>query len=60
VSELSPPDQALIKDGIEVTNVAEGITKINGLNFAKDTTEQKAAPAASSTPSATPTKTKPQ
>ncbi len=28
--------------------------------FAKDTTEQKAAPAASSTPSATPTKTKPQ
>jgi len=60
VSELSPPDQALIKDGIEVTTLAEGITKINGLSFAKDTTEQKAAPAASSTPSATPTKTKPQ
>jgi len=57
LSELSLPDQALIKDGIEVTDVTEGITRINGLKF---TTEQKAAPAASASPTATPTKTKPQ
>ncbi|WP_336212483.1 Stp1/IreP family PP2C-type Ser/Thr phosphatase [Nonomuraea sp. LPB2021202275-12-8] len=57
LSKLSPPDQALIKDGIEVTDVAEGITRINGLNFL---TEQKASPAATRSPSAAPTKTKPQ
>jgi hypothetical protein len=41
-----------------VKNVAEGLTKINGMEFA---TEQKAGPAASASPSATPsgTKTKP-
>ncbi len=60
VSRLSPPDQALIKDGIEVPNVAEGLTKINALNFAADATEEKAAPAVTSTPSATPTRTKSQ
>ncbi|MEV0596921.1 Stp1/IreP family PP2C-type Ser/Thr phosphatase [Nonomuraea cavernae] len=55
LSKLSPPDQALIKDGIEVTSVAEGMTRINGLKF---TTEQKATtPPASASPSPTATKT---
>ncbi|MGW0482884.1 Stp1/IreP family PP2C-type Ser/Thr phosphatase [Nonomuraea sp. NPDC003214] len=58
LSELSPPDQALIRDGIEVTNVAEGLTKINSLDFS----DQKATstPEATASPSTTPTKTKPQ
>jgi PPM family protein phosphatase len=58
LSELSAPDQALIKDGIKVPNVAEGLTKINDLNF----TDQKATgtPEATASPSTTPTKTKSQ
>jgi serine/threonine protein phosphatase PrpC len=54
VSKLSPPDQALVRDGIEVKNVAEGLTKINTLKFAEPT------PTTSATPSPTPTRTKPQ
>lgn len=54
VSQLSPPDQALVKDGIEVGDVDEGLTKINTLKFAEPT------PTASSSPSPTPTRTKPQ
>ncbi|MBB6346279.1 Stp1/IreP family PP2C-type Ser/Thr phosphatase [Nonomuraea muscovyensis] len=56
LSQLSEPDQALIKDGIEVTSVAEGLTKINGMAV---TPEKKAAPAASASPSPSTTKTKP-
>ncbi|MFG1947325.1 Stp1/IreP family PP2C-type Ser/Thr phosphatase [Nonomuraea sp. NPDC048826] len=54
LSQLSPPDQALVKDGIEVGNVAEGLTKINTMKFAEPT------PTASTSPSPTPTRTKPQ
>ncbi|GAA4521939.1 MULTISPECIES: Stp1/IreP family PP2C-type Ser/Thr phosphatase [Nonomuraea] len=54
LSRLSPPDQALVKDGIEVGDVAEGLTKINTMKFAEPT------PTASASPSPTPTRTKPQ
>jgi protein phosphatase len=55
LSRLSAPDQEMIKDGIEVTSVAEGLTKINNLKF---TTEEAAAsPTASASPSPTPTRT---
>lgn len=56
LSQLSAPDQALIKDGIEVKSVAEGITRINDLEFA---TERKASPPASASPTPSTTKTKP-
>jgi serine/threonine protein phosphatase PrpC len=59
LSQLTAPDQALIKGGIPVTNVAEGMTKINALKFTADqTTDQKTAPAATTSPTATPTATK--
>lgn len=56
LSRLSAPDQALIRDGIEVKSVAEGITKINDMEF---TTEEKASPPASASPTPSGTKTKP-
>ncbi|MER6948366.1 Stp1/IreP family PP2C-type Ser/Thr phosphatase [Nonomuraea sp. NPDC000554] len=57
LSKLSPPDQALIKDGIPVTNVAEGMTRINSLKFS---TEQKDTPTTTASPDPTATKAKPQ
>ncbi|MBT2226514.1 Stp1/IreP family PP2C-type Ser/Thr phosphatase [Nonomuraea sp. NEAU-A123] len=62
LSQLSEPDQALVKGGIDVTTVAEGMTRINGFKATAEQTEQKATPSASAspTPSATKTKAKPQ
>ncbi|MEU7861335.1 Stp1/IreP family PP2C-type Ser/Thr phosphatase [Nonomuraea sp. NPDC049141] len=62
LSQLSEPDQALIKGGIDVKTVAEGVTRINGFKATAEPTEQKATPSASAsaTPSATKTKAKPQ
>ncbi|MEU8321112.1 Stp1/IreP family PP2C-type Ser/Thr phosphatase [Nonomuraea sp. NPDC048881] len=60
VSKLSPADQALIKSGIPVTDVNEGVTKINGLKFSQDdkgdTGDTSSTTATSPTPSATKTK----
>ncbi|MCA2229075.1 Stp1/IreP family PP2C-type Ser/Thr phosphatase [Nonomuraea aurantiaca] len=59
LSQLSAPDQALIKGGIEVTTLAEGMTKINGFKATAEPTDQKAAtPTATASPSASATKTK--
>ncbi|HUR08897.1 MAG TPA: serine/threonine-protein phosphatase, partial [Nonomuraea sp.] len=58
LSQLSAPDQALIKGGIDVTNVAEGVTRINGFKATAEPTDQKAAPTENSSPTASPTKTK--
>ncbi|SDM10170.1 Stp1/IreP family PP2C-type Ser/Thr phosphatase [Nonomuraea jiangxiensis] len=60
LSQLSEADQALIKSGIPVTTVAEGITKINALEFAKDqpTDEAQAETTESPTPTATATATR--
>jgi PPM family protein phosphatase len=59
LSKLSPADQALIKSGIPVTTVDEGITRINGLKFSQDETGD-ASPATTTSPSPTATKTKSQ
>jgi protein phosphatase len=65
LSQLSEADQAVIKSGIEVATVAEGITRINGLKFSQDQ-KTDASPDATATPtptasaSATATKTKQQ
>ncbi|MFI7425011.1 Stp1/IreP family PP2C-type Ser/Thr phosphatase [Nonomuraea sp. NPDC049684] len=59
LSKLSPADQALIKSGIPVTDVNEGVTKINGLKFSQDDTGDKgdtSTTATSPTPTATKTK----
>ena len=48
LSKLSAPDQALVKDGFPVTTVAEGLTRINDLNFTTDAT-----PPANASPSPT-------
>jgi hypothetical protein len=48
LSKLSAPDQALVKDGFPVTTVAEGLTRINDLNFTTDAT-----PPADASPSPT-------
>ncbi|MGW4407309.1 Stp1/IreP family PP2C-type Ser/Thr phosphatase [Nonomuraea sp. NPDC004702] len=57
VSKLSPADQALIKSGIPVTDVNEGVTKINGLKFSQDDKgDTSSTTATSPTPSATKTK----
>ncbi|MER6513372.1 Stp1/IreP family PP2C-type Ser/Thr phosphatase [Nonomuraea sp. NPDC001636] len=60
LSKLSPADQALIKSGIPVTDVNEGVTKINGLKFSQDdkgdTGDTSSTTATSPTPSATKTK----
>ncbi|MFI9593678.1 Stp1/IreP family PP2C-type Ser/Thr phosphatase [Nonomuraea sp. NPDC052265] len=59
VSKLSPADQALIKSGIPVTDVNEGVTKINGLKFSQDDTGDSgdtSTTATSPTPTATKTK----
>ncbi|MER6003765.1 Stp1/IreP family PP2C-type Ser/Thr phosphatase [Nonomuraea angiospora] len=63
LSKLSDADQALIKGGIPVTNVDEGMTKINALKFAqedgKDSSDTPATTASSSpTPTVSATKTK--
>ncbi|MEU1727259.1 Stp1/IreP family PP2C-type Ser/Thr phosphatase [Actinomadura sp. ATCC 39365] len=60
LSKLSPADQALIKSGIPVTDVNEGVTKINGLKFSQDDKgdagDTSSTTATSPTPSATKTK----
>ncbi|MBE1589100.1 Stp1/IreP family PP2C-type Ser/Thr phosphatase [Nonomuraea angiospora] len=62
LSKLSDADQALIKSGIPVTNVDEGITKINALKFAQEDDKDGDTPAttasSSPTPSVSATKTK--
>ncbi|MCF6467550.1 Stp1/IreP family PP2C-type Ser/Thr phosphatase [Nonomuraea sp. MG754425] len=68
LSKLSEADQALIKGGIPVTTVAEGMTRINSLKFSesesKDETSDETSTEASAGPtaeaSATPAKTKQQ
>jgi protein phosphatase len=61
LSQLSEADQALIKSGIPVTGVDEGIEKINALKFSGDQPDEPAATTtASPTPSASATKTKKQ
>ncbi|MBF8185605.1 Stp1/IreP family PP2C-type Ser/Thr phosphatase [Nonomuraea sp. K274] len=42
LSQLSEADQALIKSGIPVTTVAEGMTKINGLKFSEASKDEAA------------------
>ncbi|WP_043619797.1 Stp1/IreP family PP2C-type Ser/Thr phosphatase [Nonomuraea candida] len=62
LSQLSEADRALIKSGIPVTTVAEGVTRINRLNFAEEeskeepTTEASDSPKSTATPTATKTK----
>ncbi|MEU1390835.1 MULTISPECIES: Stp1/IreP family PP2C-type Ser/Thr phosphatase [unclassified Nonomuraea] len=60
LSKLSPADQALIKSGIPVTDVNEGVTKINGLKFSQDDKgdagDTSSTTATSPSPSATKTK----
>ncbi|WP_188188870.1 Stp1/IreP family PP2C-type Ser/Thr phosphatase [Nonomuraea sp. SYSU D8015] len=59
ISQLSEADQALIKSGIPVTTVDEGMARINALKFSGD--QQSDTPTtASPTPSASATKTKQQ
>ncbi|MFI6921334.1 Stp1/IreP family PP2C-type Ser/Thr phosphatase [Nonomuraea spiralis] len=58
LSKLSPADQALIKSGIPVTDVDEGVTKINGLKFSQDDTGDKGDATSTSDTSPTPTATK--
>ncbi|KAB8196292.1 Stp1/IreP family PP2C-type Ser/Thr phosphatase [Nonomuraea phyllanthi] len=61
LSQLSEADQALIRSGIPVTNVDEGMTKINALKFEQDDKggDTPATTATTSpTPSASATKTK--
>ncbi|GAB2940923.1 Stp1/IreP family PP2C-type Ser/Thr phosphatase [Nonomuraea fastidiosa] len=65
LSQLSEADQALVKDGIPVTTVDEGITKINSLSFADDeeadkaeTEDQQPETEASATPTASASATK--
>ncbi|MGI5285099.1 Stp1/IreP family PP2C-type Ser/Thr phosphatase [Nonomuraea polychroma] len=61
LSQLSEADQALIKSGIPVISVDEGITKINAFKFSGDQqSDTTATTSASPTPSATATKTKQQ
>ncbi|MFB4276146.1 MULTISPECIES: Stp1/IreP family PP2C-type Ser/Thr phosphatase [unclassified Nonomuraea] len=63
LSQLSEADQALIKSGIPVTTLAEGITRINSLKFSqetKDDSETSTGASATPTPTATATKTKQQ
>ncbi|SEL41279.1 Stp1/IreP family PP2C-type Ser/Thr phosphatase [Nonomuraea pusilla] len=50
LSKLSPADQALIKGGIPVTTVAEGMTRINSLKFSQDQTDETPPVTASPTP----------
>ncbi|NUW44395.1 Stp1/IreP family PP2C-type Ser/Thr phosphatase [Nonomuraea rhodomycinica] len=53
LSQLSPLDRELVKDGIEVASVDEGVDRINGLQFTDGQTDSKdkAAPDASASPS---------
>ncbi|MGN9837623.1 Stp1/IreP family PP2C-type Ser/Thr phosphatase [Nonomuraea sp. H19] len=63
LSMLSEADQALIKSGIPVTTVDEGLTRINALKFSEDQksdTPTTATTSASPSPSASATKTKQQ
>ncbi|MET8863979.1 Stp1/IreP family PP2C-type Ser/Thr phosphatase [Nonomuraea sp. NPDC004580] len=61
LSQLSEADQALVRSGIPVTNVAEGMTKINSLAFDdqdKSAEEKEPETEASASPSATASATK--
>ncbi|MET7333400.1 Stp1/IreP family PP2C-type Ser/Thr phosphatase [Nonomuraea sp. NPDC005650] len=62
LSKLSDADQALIKGGIPVTTVDEGMTKINALKFAQEDDKDSDTPAttasSSPSPSVSATKTK--
>ncbi|TDD46595.1 Stp1/IreP family PP2C-type Ser/Thr phosphatase [Nonomuraea terrae] len=60
LSQLSEADQALIRSGIPVTTVDEGLTRINSLKFQDepDEAETAAEPDASPTPSASASATK--
>ncbi|TMR99406.1 Stp1/IreP family PP2C-type Ser/Thr phosphatase [Nonomuraea basaltis] len=63
LSKLSEADQALIKSGIPVTTVDEGVEKINALKFSQEPKSDTSPPATTSpspTASATATKTKQQ
>jgi hypothetical protein len=63
LSQLSEADQALIRSGIPVTTVDEGMARINALKFSgdqKSDTPATATTTASPTPSASATKTKQQ
>lgn len=63
ITQLSEADQALIKSGIPVTTVDEGIAKIDALKFSEDQksdTPTTATTSASPKPSASATKTKQQ
>jgi protein phosphatase len=57
LSKLSPADQLLIKGGIPVTTVDEGMTRINALKFSQDqTSDTTSTTSASPTPAATKSK----
>ncbi|MFC4014389.1 Stp1/IreP family PP2C-type Ser/Thr phosphatase [Nonomuraea purpurea] len=61
LSKLSEADQALIRSGIPVTTVAEGMTKINALQFSSQGEQKSETPAEateSPEPAATPASTK--
>lgn len=61
LSQLSEADQALVRSGIPVLSVDEGVAKINALKFSGDQpSDTTATTSASPTPSATATKTKQQ
>ncbi|HEX4814020.1 MAG TPA: Stp1/IreP family PP2C-type Ser/Thr phosphatase [Nonomuraea sp.] len=61
LSQLSEADQALIKSGIPVTTVDEGMAKIDALQFTGDPqTETPATTSGSPTPTATATRTRQQ
>ncbi|MEO3874087.1 Stp1/IreP family PP2C-type Ser/Thr phosphatase [Nonomuraea sp. B12E4] len=60
LSQLSEADQALIRSGIPVTTVDEGLTKINGLKFSQDKPddEVQAKTTEAPTPTISPTATR--
>jgi protein phosphatase len=58
LSQLSEADQALIKSGVPVTTVTEGMTRINGLKFSQDQ-KSDTSPSATASPTPTATTTKP-
>ncbi|MEV4115914.1 Stp1/IreP family PP2C-type Ser/Thr phosphatase [Nonomuraea sp. NPDC049695] len=57
LSQLSEADQALIRSGIPVTDVDEGMTRINALKFSADqkSADQKSSDTPSTTASSSPT-----
>ncbi|MEV2272806.1 Stp1/IreP family PP2C-type Ser/Thr phosphatase [Nonomuraea africana] len=58
LSDLSAPEQAMVKDGIKVADETEGLAKINSLNF--DANEQDDSTTPSPSPSPSPSKTRSQ